>query len=68
VNEAAVVLIVLGLITETALAIACYRVAEARGFNARMWAVIGFFTGIFGLVAVCLVRAPQRSDSEDAQA
>jgi hypothetical protein len=68
VSEAAVVLILLGLITETALAIACYRVAEARGFNARMWAVIGFFTGIFGLVAVCLVRGPEHPDEEDAQA
>jgi hypothetical protein len=62
------VLVVLGLITETALAIATYRVAEARGFNARLWAVIGFLTGVVGLIVVCLVRGPEAPDQEDAQA
>ena len=67
-SEAAIVLIVLGLITETAFAIATSRVADARGFNPRTWGVIGFFTGAVGLVVVCLVRAPQAPDQEDAQA
>ncbi len=67
-SEAAIVLIVLGLITETAFAIASYRVAETRALNARMWGVIGFFTGVIGLVAVCWVRAPEPPDQEDAQA
>lgn len=67
-SEAAIVLIVLGLITETAFAIATYRVADARLLNARRWGVIGFFTGAIGLVAVCVVRAPQPPDQEDATA
>jgi hypothetical protein len=68
VNEAALVLIVLGLVTQTAFAIATYRVAEVRALNARVWGVIGFLTGVFGLVAVCVVRGRPPLDEEDAQA
>jgi hypothetical protein len=65
VDRATVFVIVLGLVTETAVAIACYRVAEARGFNPRVWAVIGFLTGVIGLVAVCLVGGRQTPDEGD---
>jgi hypothetical protein len=68
VSEPVIILIVLGLITETAFAIATYRVAETRAMNARMWGVIGFFTGVIGLVSVCLVRAPHPPDQEDVEA
>jgi heme/copper-type cytochrome/quinol oxidase subunit 2 len=63
-----IVLLLLGLVTETAIAIATYRVAEARGFNARMWAVIGFVTGVIGLIVVCLVRGRPAEGEGDPQA
>jgi hypothetical protein len=63
-----VVLVLLGLVTETALAIATYRVAEARGFNARRWGVIGFLTGVIGLIVVCMVRGRPAEGEGDPQA
>ena len=60
-------LIVLGLLTLTAFAIVCYRVAEARGFKASRWAVIGFLTGIIGLIVLVMLPGPRAPDQEDAQ-
>jgi predicted permease len=58
------VLILLGLVTQAAVAILCYRVAEARRFNRRLWAAIGFLTGIFGLLVLILLRGPAAEEGD----
>jgi hypothetical protein len=67
VSKDLILLLAIGLVTEIAIAIACSRVAEARGFSTRKWAIIGFFTGIFGLMAVCLVKGPEAPDPTEPQ-
>jgi hypothetical protein len=54
-SQQALFLILVGIPIELAVAIACARVAESRGRSGRVWGVVGFVTGFFGLLAVCLV-------------